>query len=256
MNDLIVKNADVILQQRALIEPKLIKNQAPRDLFGFLYKEISDACVYRGMNNKTEKEIKIIAYVLQTEISNRFPFLTLLDIHNALECNKYGMEYGYTVCPATLIKCIEETNFVLTQENNKYILNAETQKREKQTLSLTKEEKLEKIKEGFVHFRTYHSVDDVGGIIWNCVHSFEIKRYKPTLKDIEELLKKALGCTYRHYSITRTSFYSNTTAVRKDKVFRRTKAFKGIRNVYFREMWLREFYNHTKWAEELNKNKK
>lgn len=245
-SELIVQNREVAVRQQEKIKSSIMVNLSSAELMKFLINQIELATMWRGIN-KTDDEIKVIALAVGEEIKNRFAYLTKENIATYFKIYKYGKDFNNTICPDGLISCLEKANYVFEQNNNKAIIN--TQLPPKRAGELTREEKIEIIQSGFKQWKRYGAVDDLNGAIWNCLQSFPLK-FRQTREQQKQAIRKAKEDCEDYFYFKYHFKFRRKEQVGRDRQFIRTQEYRRMLKSRFREYWLRDFYEQTKWNKE------
>lgn len=272
------QNVAVLSQEKMdeSIRRSLVINKKDDELKAFVVKQVGDAYAYRGISPKQYKDEngKIVYTAVEVAkrlfevIKQRFPYLTLTDLQSFFMLNSYGAEFSNTVSVDAFVSCIENSNYVYTQQSNRETLKEferqqkirKEREKEKQIFSNPKTARVERIqilKRGFNYWKMCGHVDDVGGKIWESVCELQLSTQpKVTLRELKSYLRRANAITNRHFALKHPEKWGNAMRVKRDRLFRRSKEYRETRRYYFREYWLRDFFAKSKWNKEYNDNQK
>lgn len=226
---------------------RLIKNTTLQNLENFVTNLINCGCVFKGQN-KSEKDVKIIAQVFINELKKRFSYLTTSQIKIAIENQNYG-EYGITV--EGLVKCIEKTYSFEEQKNNRQ-LEEQTQKEYQKQLAppkehlLTRKEKVDFLRKGFDFWKKRGYVADLDGDLYKFTKEIA-PNYEPSFSDKKKYILQAKQSTYEYFFEKNKFKYRLAIRVCKDKELLKSNEFKIVFRHQYKEMYLRDFFKRSKW---------
>lgn len=221
----------------------MVKNQTAEDFDKFAVGLITYAVVFKGQN-KTDKEIRLMAKIFSKECNERFKYLTIPQIEQAVKHYHYG-EYGVT--PEGLVKCVEDYYPVSTRMENARMEKQIQERKEQisQNKVLSQKEKCNVLYKNFEYWKKYGKVDDLSGRIY--AFAREYTKYKITPNDRKRYLRNAKENTNDYFFYKYKVRFRNARMVAKDRIFCISKEYRRRLQSYYCEYWLRDFFRRSKW---------
>ena len=226
----------------------LVVNTEMANLKHFIKNQVKLACIYRGIANKTDEEIGLIAEMTTSEIKRRFAYLQISQVESYFRQNKYGAEFSNTVCPDALIQCLEKSNATYEQKCNKHL---QDRANELPQHTQTKEERKEEAKRILQKDYNYWLKD--GQVYnfkdWNYYYITTVLNYKHSLKECKYLLGKAIAQTNEYIQQKNKWRYRSLNSLLKDLELMHGKDYKTQRRINFRREYVRLFFKKVKNGE-------
>lgn len=244
MNNLI-KQENSIAVANTPFEKSLILNQTEQDLRNFIYYQVEIALFRLGISSKTEKEKKVIALAVASDIRRRFAYLTKKDIEYYFNKNNYGAEFSKTVCPYGLIKCIEDCSSEARQrENRGKIEMLHIPKIEQKTKSENRADAKRMLKKDYEEFLLSGNVWNLRD--WNYLYITRILKIHHSLSEVKRLLKIARKKACENAVEKNKVYYRNINDVLRDADFLKSQKYKDSRRNEFRNLYVELFFLKVK----------
>lgn len=234
-----------IPQWQSEMVSKMIKNLNTEELTNFALQMVNYGCILKGQN-KSEKDVKIIAQVFISEAKRRFAYLTTSQIELALKDSDFG-EYGITA--EGMLKSVVKYYPIEKQKQNADIerqINTEVLPQLPAPKELDKKEKIKWLRKGFDFWKIRGYVCDIDGDLFKFARELT-PQYTPSFSDKKKYVKQARISCYEYFFEKDKFKYQLLLRVEYDKKLLSSKKFKDYLRKQYKEMWLRDYYKRSKW---------
>lgn len=243
-------NINEIATLQQSFKNSLIVAKPQEDLIAFLSNQIFLACVYRGIS-KTDEERKIMAMMILPELKTRFAYLSLPDIEKAFRQQRYGADYSKTICPEAFIRCLDNSNFTITQKTNRQRIEAEDKPTPKPQ---TKEERREEAKK--ILISDYQHYCNKGIVYnfknWNYLYITKVLNFKLPYSTCKDMMQRAENSAATKKHKDNSIAYRSVKSVLRDMHLIQSKDFKNLKKTFFRSLYIEEFFKQLQTGKYQN----